>query len=115
MSIRYRVVRVCEQANWEIVSEGIIVKLETQSLPLTFTTKEQAKKWIDFINARTSNGLRKRKARGFKYNLKKLETLAFGRHSPLNNTNAKRAGAENTILINTNHRLNAILKNSTGE
>lgn len=116
MSIRYRVIRVCKQDNWETVLAGIRVERETQSLPVTFKTLQQAKKWTDFINARDLvSGRRKRKPGRvkFKQHSVSLKTLAFGRHSQSSATRVVRGVEGNIISRSMKNRLNAILKLST--
>ena len=116
---RYRVIRICEEENWVVVLAGLRVELETQSLPLTFDTEEQARKWTDFINARDSNtGHRKRDPGRVKSFQKRIlldpKILGLDSRSRLKIINGKQVGVENTTSINTSHRLDEILKNSTG-
>lgn len=118
MSIRYRVVRRSKQDDWEVVRSGARVSRETQSLPVTFKTIQQAGKWTDFINARDFvTGRRKRKPGRVKYKQHSvsLKTLDLDDRSRLKQQNARQVGAANTILTNTKHRLNAILKLSIGD
>jgi len=120
MYIRYRVVRLCRQDDWEIILADAPIKLETNSLPVTFKTKVQAQKWIDFINARDLiTGRRKRKPGRVKYKQHRVclspETLDLDDRSRLKNIEEKPVEAGSIISRNTKHRLNAILKLSIGD
>jgi hypothetical protein len=118
MSIRYRVVRFCKQPNWKVVIASIRVNGETQSLPLTFKTIQQAQAWTDLINARDLvTGRRNRKPGRVKFKQHSIQlnrkTLDLDNRSRLKSIPEQQEVVRKPTSTITSDRLNAILRLSS--